>query len=101
MTRTETIIRQLVEPRIERPKLYKVILLNDDVTPRAFVVKVLRGVFRMTDDQAQGVMLMAHQRGACVVAVFTKEVAEMKAEEGSEAGHAWGYPLAFTTEREE
>ena len=87
--------------RVERPKLYKVILLNDDFTPREVVVAVLRAVFRMTEGVALGVMLTAHRRGACVVAVFTKEVAEEKAKLGMEMGQAKGYPLRFTTEREE
>lgn len=85
----------------ERPKLYKVILLNDDFTPQEFVVKVLKSVFRMSEGEALAVMLAAHQRGACVVAVFTKEVAEAKAERGTEEGAKAGYPLTFTTERED
>lgn len=85
----------------ERPKLWKVILLNDDFTPRDFVVAVLRRVFRMSEDEALGVMMTAHQKGACVVAVFTKEVAEDKATLATEAGARRGYPLTFTTEREE
>ena len=84
----------------ERPRLYKVILLNDDFTPREFVVTVLKTVFRMTEDEALGVMLTAHRRGACVVAVFTREVAETKARQGTDLGRSKGYPLAFTTERE-
>ncbi|ETX29921.1 ATP-dependent Clp protease adaptor ClpS [Roseivivax isoporae] len=86
--------------RAERPKLYKVILLNDDFTPRAFVVGVLKGVFRMTEGEAYGVMLTAHRRGACVVAVYTREVAETKTRAANARGRAEGYPLAFTTERE-
>lgn len=87
--------------RTERPPLYKVILLNDDFTPREFVVAVLMGVFRMTEAEALGVMITAHQKGACVVAVYTREVAETKAEQANEAGRSEGFPLAFTTEREE
>ncbi|PYE85803.1 ATP-dependent Clp protease adapter ClpS [Pseudoroseicyclus aestuarii] len=88
------------ETRTERPRLWKVILLNDDYTPREVVVRVLQSVFRMTEGEALGVMLTAHRRGACVVAVFTKEIAETKAQAGLEAGRKLGYPLAFTTERE-
>ncbi|BBU58695.1 ATP-dependent Clp protease adapter protein ClpS [Mameliella alba] len=87
--------------RTERPRLYKVILLNDDFTPRDFVVAVLKGIFRMTESEALGVMLTAHRRGASVVAVFTREVAETKAQQGNDAGQSAGYPLTFTTEREE
>ena len=89
------------QPQTERPKLWKVILLNDDYTPREFVVEVLKAVFRMTADQAYRVMMTAHQKGACVIAVFTKDVADTKAKEATELGKSKGYPLFFTTEPEE
>ena len=92
-TRTKT--------KVERPRLHKVILVNDDYTPREFVVTVLKGEFRMTDDQAYKVMLTAHQRGVCVVAVFTRDIAETKATRATDAGRSKGYPLLFTTEPEE
>ena len=88
-------------PKTARPRLHKVILVNDDYTPRDFVVSVLKAEFRMTEDQAYKVMLTAHQRGVCVVAVFTKDVAETKATRATDAGRAKGYPLLFTTEPEE
>ena len=96
-------VRPRVEtrPKTERPKLYKVILLNDDYTPREFVVRVLKAEVRLNADQALRVMITAHQRGVCVVAVFTKDVAETKATRATEAGKAAGYPLTFTTEPEE
>jgi ATP-dependent Clp protease adaptor protein ClpS len=88
-------------PKTERPKLHKVILVNDDFTPREFVVTVLKAEFRMTEDQAHKVMITAHRLGVCVVAVFTKDVAETKATRATDAGRAKGYPLLFTTEPEE
>ena len=90
-----------IEPKVERPRLHKVILLNDDYTPREFVVTVLKAEFRMNEDQAYNVMITAHKKGACVVAVFTRDVAETKATRATEAGRAKGYPLMFTTEPEE
>ena len=87
--------------KTERPRLYKVILVNDDYTPREFVVSVLQAEFRMSEAQAVGVMMTAHRKGVCVVAVFAKDVAESKAARASEAGAAFGYPLRFTTEPEE
>jgi ATP-dependent Clp protease adaptor protein ClpS len=90
-----------VKPKTQRPKLWKVILLNDDYTPREFVVEVLKAVFRMNESQAYRVMMTAHQRGACVIAVYTKDVAETKAKEATEMGRSQGYPLYFTTEKEE
>ncbi|WP_398484587.1 ATP-dependent Clp protease adapter ClpS [Tardiphaga sp.] len=89
------------KPKVERPKLYKVILVNDDFTPREFVVRVLKAEFRMSEDQAAKVMMTAHQRGVCVVAVFTRDVAETKATRATDAGRAKGYPLLFTIEPEE
>lgn len=85
----------------KRPRLHKVILLNDDYTPREFVVLVLRAVFRMADAEAERVMYTAHSKGACVVAVYTREVAESKADEATDLGRQEGYPLMFTTEPEE
>ena len=90
-----------VRPKTERPKVYKVILQNDDFTPRDFVVTVLRAVFRMNSDQARGVMLTAHMRGCCVVAVYTREIAETKATQAIDMGQREGYPLMFTTEPED
>src|ERR1700732_844489 len=87
--------------KTERPRLHKVILINDDYTPREFVVTILKGEFRMSDDQAYKVMITAHKLGVCVAAVFTKDVAETKATRATDAGRAKGYPLLFTTEPEE
>jgi ATP-dependent Clp protease adaptor protein ClpS len=87
--------------KTERPRLHKVILVNDDYTPREFVVVILKSEFRMNEEQAYSVMLTAHRRGACVVAVFAQDIAETKATRATEAGRSKGYPLLFTTEPEE
>jgi ATP-dependent Clp protease adaptor protein ClpS len=99
----ETVLKPRVktQPKTERPKLYKVILVNDDFTPREFVVTVLKGEFKLSEDQAHRVMITAHTRGVCVVAVFTRDIAETKATRATDAGKAKGYPLLFTTEPEE
>jgi len=89
------------EIKTERLRLHKVILVNDDFTPREFVVVVLNAEFRMSEDQALRVMITAHRRGVCVVAVYTKDVAEAKATNATDAGRRSGYPLLFTTEPEE
>ncbi len=93
--------RAKTRPKTKRPRLYKVLLLNDDYTPREFVVAVLRAIFAMSDEQANRVMMTAHRLGTCVVAVYTLDVAETKAGEGTEAGREAGYPLMFSTEPEE
>ena len=101
MSQTNVKPRTKVAPKTQRPPLWKVILLNDDFTPREFVVAVLKAVFRMNESQAYRVMMTAHQKGACVIAVYTKDVADTKAKEATEMGKAKGYPLFFTTEPEE
>jgi len=93
--------RTKAKPKVQRPPLHKVILVNDDYTPREFVVTVLKAEFRLSDDQAYQVMITAHRRGACVVSVYPRDVAETKATRATEAGRAKGYPLQFTTEPEE
>jgi ATP-dependent Clp protease adaptor protein ClpS len=93
--------RTKVKPKTERPRLHKVILVNDDFTPREFVVVVLKAEFRMSEDQAHRVMITAHRLGSCVVAVYTKDIAETKATRATDAGRSKGYPLLFTTEPEE
>jgi ATP-dependent Clp protease adaptor protein ClpS len=93
--------RTKVRTKTQRPPLYKVILINDDYTPREFVVQVLKAVFRMNEDQAYRVMMTAHQKGVCVIAVYVRDVAETKANEATELGKSNGFPLFFTTEPEE
>jgi ATP-dependent Clp protease adaptor protein ClpS len=96
MSKTLVKPRTRVRTKTQRPPLYKVILLNDDYTPREFVVLVLKAVFRMNEDQAYRVMMTAHQKGSCVIAVYARDLAE-----ATELGKQKGYPLFFTTEPEE
>ena len=69
-------------------------------TPRPGT-RPLKAVFRMDEGQASRVMMTAHQRGACVVAVFTREVAEEKATLATDMARKRDYLLLFTTEPEE
>jgi ATP-dependent Clp protease adaptor protein ClpS len=101
ITKTVTRPRVKTETKVDRPRLHKVILFNDDYTPRDFVVQVLKAVFRLNETQALNVMMTAHRKGVCVVAVFAQDIAETKAARGTEAGAAKGYPLRFGTEPEE
>ena len=93
--------RTKVKTKTQKPRLHKVILVNDDYTPREFVVAVLKAEFRMNQEEAYRVMMTAHRRGVCVVAVYARDVAETKATRATDAGKAKGYPLLFTTEPEE
>ena len=89
------------KPKVEKPKLYKVILLNDDYTPREFVVLVLKAVFHVSADVSQRLMMTAHQMGSCVIVVCTRDIAETKAKEANDLATEAGFPLMFATEPEE
>ena len=86
--------------KVARPPMHKVMLVNDDFTPREFVVRVLKAEFRTTEEQAYRIMITAHTKGACVVAVFTREIAETKAKRATDMARGEGYPLLFTTQPE-
>ena len=93
--------RPATTTKVERPKLYKVILINDDYTPREFVVMVLKAEFKMGESNANAVMLTAHRKGSCVIAVYPRDGAETKADRATDLGRSRGFPLQFTTEPEE
>ncbi|MDO6964224.1 ATP-dependent Clp protease adapter ClpS [Rhizobium alvei] len=90
-----------VRPKIEKPRLYKVILFNDDYTPREFVQMILQAVFRTGDSVGYHIMMTAHRKGSCVVAVYTRDVAETKVKEAMDYAKDAGFPLMFKAEPEE
>lgn len=96
-----TKVRPKTAPKTERPRLHKVILINDDYTPREFVIAVLKAVFRMSEETGYRVMLTAHKLGTSVVVVCAKDIAETKAKEAVDFGKEAGFPLMFVTEPEE
>jgi ATP-dependent Clp protease adaptor protein ClpS len=93
--------KTVVKPKLDKPKMYKVILINDDFTPREFVIMVLKAVFRMSEETGMRMMMTAHQMGSCVIVVCAKDIAETKAKEATDYGKEAGFPLMFTTEPEE
>ena len=66
------------EPKVQRPRLYKVLLLNDDFTPMEFVVVLIERIFHKNREEATQIMLHVHQKGVGVCGIFTREVAETK-----------------------
>ncbi len=90
---------QLV-PKIDTPKMFKVILLNDDFTPMDFVVLVLRRFFAKTEEQATEVMLDVHKKGAGVAGVFSLEIAEMKVMQVNQFAQLNQHPLKSTLEED-
>jgi len=87
-------------PRIDTPKMYKVILLNDDFSPMDFVVLVLRRFFAKTEEQATKIMLDVHKKGAGLAGVYTLEVAEMKVMQVNQFAQLNQHPLKSILEEE-
>lgn len=88
------------ETRLEKPKLYKVVLHNDDFTTMEFVVFILKQVFMRSDAEAVMIMLKVHNEGVGVAGVYPFEVANMKAEKAMNLSKAHEYPLLCTVEEE-
>ena len=86
--------------RLEKPKLYKVILHNDDFTTMEFVVFVLQYIFNRTDAEAFTIMLKVHQEGIGIAGIYPFEIANMKAEKAMNLAKAREYPLLCTVEEE-
>ena len=90
-----------IKPKLDKPKLYKVILFNDDYTPREFVIMILQAVFRTGESAGYHIMITAHRKGSCVIAVYTRDVAETKVKEAMDHAKDAGFPLMLTAEPEE
>ena len=103
MSRTGTVDPTIIEKsraKIKRPSFYAVVVHNDPVTPRKFVVEVLRKYFDKAEPEATRIMMLAHNFGVGVVAKFTREIAETKARQVNEFSRLSGYPLLFSVEDE-
>ncbi len=90
--------RTKVKPKLDRPRLYKVLLHNDDLE---FVVIVLREVFAKSDADATAIMLHAHTHGMAVAGVYTFEIAETKVQQTMALADKAGFPLLCTMEPED
>lgn len=85
-----------VLPVVETPRMYAVVLLNDDYTPMDFVILVLRRFFGKNEEEAQKIMLDVHEKGSGTAGVFTLEVAEMKVMQVNQFSQLNSHPLKCT-----
>lgn len=86
------------KPKLKRPPMYKVVLLNDDYTPMEFVVHVLELFFAMDREKATQIMLTVHTQGAAVVGIFPRDIAETKSEQVNRYAQENQHPLISTVE---
>ena len=86
--------------KVEKPRMFRVLLHNDDYTTMEFVVYVLMEIFRKSQLEATRIMLTVHRSGRGVAGVYTRDVAETKAEQTVDRAREAGFPLLATTEPE-
>ena len=96
-----TITQVKPEKKLKRPRLFRVLLHNDDYTSREFVVQVLHTVFHRDEQDAIRIMLHVHHNGVGVAGVFTREVAETKIQRTERLARQQEFPLRLTMEPEE
>lgn len=92
------VVTEEAQPKLKRPPLFKVVLLNDDYTPMEFVVHVLERFFGMDREQATRIMLHVHTRGKGVCGVFTRDIAETKVHQVNEYAREHQHPLLCSME---
>ncbi len=96
----QTDLLEKTRPKVEKPRLYKVLLLNDDYTPMDFVVHVLQRFFNKGREEATRIMLTVHYKGVGVCGVYPREVAETKVNQVLEFARRHEHPLQCIMERE-
>jgi ATP-dependent Clp protease adaptor protein ClpS len=94
----DSLVLERVTQRTKPPALYQVVLLNDDYTPMEFVVWVIQEYFNKDQDSATHIMLKIHIEGRGVCGVFSKDVADAKADQVMASARQSGHPLQCVTE---
>lgn len=89
---------EVERPKLKRPPLYRVLLLNDDYTTMEFVIDVLQGIFHHGQEKAAQIMLHVHQKGVGICGVYTREIAESKVEQVRQYAEQHQHPLQCTME---
>ncbi len=87
------LVVQEAKPKLKKPPMYKVVMLNDDYTPMEFVVEVLEMFFKMGREKATQTMLTVHTSGRAVCGVFTRDIAETKAAQVNQYARDNQHPL--------
>lgn len=88
------------KPKLKKPRMYRVVLLNDDYTPMDFVVFILQELFGMRHELAVRIMVQVHNSGRGVCGTYTREIAEMKVSEVLKRARQFQHPLQCEMEPE-
>lgn len=100
MPTTEIQIDEKIKQKLEEPKRWKVIFLNDDTTPMDFVVGLLTETFKHTQETAKSITLEIHNTGSGIAGLYSFEIAEAKAVEATQLARSNGFPLQIKMEEE-
>jgi len=85
---------------LEEPKMFKVLLHNDDYTSMVFVIDILAGIFHKSDSEAEQIMLHIHETGKAVCGLYTFEIAQTKAQQVKQKAKQNEFPLLATIEED-
>jgi ATP-dependent Clp protease adaptor protein ClpS len=97
-TREDTVVD--IEKKVTEPPMYKVLLHNDDYTPREFVVEILMAIFNKSVEEATQLMWYVHKNGIGLIDIYTFQVAETKIKQTTAVAREHGFPLKTTMEGE-
>ena len=100
MAGTDVVLDEKLKINVSEPTLWKVILLNDDVTPIDFVISLLIEIFKHNFESARTITMQVHEQGAGVAGIYNFEIAEAKASEATTLSRANGFPLQIKIEEE-
>jgi len=100
MTVADPVAIEKTKLDIEEPGFYKVILINDDVTPMEFVIEILQKIFKHDIEAAQQIMLTVHTEGSAIAGVYSYEIAEQKGVESTVLARNNGFPLQVKVEKQ-
>jgi ATP-dependent Clp protease adaptor protein ClpS len=98
MNQPDSIVKERVKTKKQDPKLYKVVLLNDDYTTMEFVIHVLESIFQKSPAEAYQIMMHVHVNGRGIAGTYPWEVAETKVDHVITQARGAGYPLKAVTE---
>jgi ATP-dependent Clp protease adaptor protein ClpS len=98
---TEIQIEEKIVTSLQPPKMWKVIVLNDEKTPMEFVIELLTDIFKHSVSAAKDITLEIHNSGSAVAGIYTHEIAETKGIESTQLARSNGFPLRITLEQEE
>jgi ATP-dependent Clp protease adaptor protein ClpS len=100
MSSTDVLLDEKIKITVSEPNKYKIVFLNDDKTPMDFVVSLLIGLFKHTEEMARTITLKIHEEGSGVVGIYSYEIAEQKALEATGISRENGFPLKIKVEED-